>query len=152
MAELGAEMIFARSPRAKGRVERTAGTFQGRLITELRLAGATTIEQAKAVLEQFLPRFNRRFQVPAQRPEPAFQPLPPDPRLEQVRCFKHRGRVGRDNTVKFQRPSCSCGPGRSAAAMPVTVQTCGDLRAIRPLTEGQPSTEFALQADSSPQT
>ncbi len=34
----------------------------------------------------------------------------------------------------------------------VTVQTCGDLRAIRPLTEGQPSTEFALQADSSPQT
>ena len=36
--------------------------------------------------------------------------------------------------------------------IPVTVQTCGDLRAIRPLTEGQPSTEFALQADSSPQT
>ena len=36
--------------------------------------------------------------------------------------------------------------------LPVTVQTCGDLRAIRPLTEGQPSTEFALQADSSPQT
>ena len=40
----------------------------------------------------------------------------------------------------------------SAAGFEVTVQTCGDLRAIRPLTEGQPSTEFALQADSSPQT
>ena len=38
------------------------------------------------------------------------------------------------------------------AIVVVTVQTCGDLRAIRPLTEGQPSTEFALQADSSPQT
>ena len=38
------------SPQAKGRVERTAGTFQDRLITELRLAGATTLEQAKAVL------------------------------------------------------------------------------------------------------
>ena len=37
-------------------------------------------------------------------------------------------------------------------AKTVTVQTCGDLRAIKPLTEGQPSTEFALQADSSPQT
>ena len=36
--------------------------------------------------------------------------------------------------------------------IPVTVQSRGDLRAIRPLTEGQPSTEFALQADSSPQT
>jgi hypothetical protein len=32
----------------------------------------------------------------------------------------------------------------------VTVETCGDLRAIRPLTEGQPSTEFALQADPVP--
>ena len=61
MAELGTEMIFARSPWAKGRVERTAGTFQDRLITELRLVGATTIEQAEAVLKQFLPRFNRRF-------------------------------------------------------------------------------------------
>ena len=82
MAELGIQMIFALSPQAKGRVERAAGTFQDRLITELRLAGATTIEQAKAVLKQFLPRFNRRFQVPAQCPDPAFRPLPPDLRLE----------------------------------------------------------------------
>ena len=43
-------------------------------------------------------------------------------------------------------------PDRIDVAFDVTVQTCGDLRAIRPLTEGQPSTEFALQADSSPQT
>ena len=41
-----------------------------RLITELRLSGATTFEQARAVLKQFLPRFNRRFGVPAQCPEP----------------------------------------------------------------------------------
>ena len=75
MAELGTQMIFARSPQAKGRVERMASTFQDRLITELRLAGATTIEQARAVLKQFLPRFNRRFGVPAQCPEPAFRPL-----------------------------------------------------------------------------
>ena len=49
-------MIFALSPQAKGRVERTAGTFQYRLITELRLGGATTVAQAKDVLQQFLPR------------------------------------------------------------------------------------------------
>ena len=41
---------------------------------------------------------------------------------------------------------------RHSSPLMVTVQTCGDLRTIRPLTEGQPSTEFALQADSSPQT
>ena len=48
-------MIFALSPQAKGRVERAAGTFQDRLVTELRLSGASTIEQANNVLEQFLP-------------------------------------------------------------------------------------------------
>ena len=103
MEELGIQLIFALSPQAKGRVERTAGTFQDRLITELRLAGATTMEQARAVLKQFLPRFNRRFGVPAQCPEPSFRPLGPELRLEQVLCFKHRRRVARDNTVKYQR-------------------------------------------------
>ena len=103
MAELGIQIMFALSPQAKGRVERAAGTFQDRLITELRLAGATTMEQAKAVLQQFLPRYNRRFQVPAQCPEPAFRPLPSDLHLGQVLCFKHKRRMARDNTVKFQR-------------------------------------------------
>ena len=112
MAELGIQMIFARSPQAKGRVERAAGTFQDRLITELRLAGATTIEQAKAVLKQFLPRYNRRFQVPAQCPDPAFRPLPPDLRLGQVLCFKHKRRVARDNTVQFQRHTLQLLPDR----------------------------------------
>ena len=80
MEELGTQLIFALSPQAKGRVERTAGTFQDRPITELRLAGATTVEQAKAVLQQFLPRFNRRFGVPAQCPEPTFRPMGPESR------------------------------------------------------------------------
>ena len=103
MDEMGVQVIFALSPQAKGRVERTAGTFQDRLITELRLAGATTVEQAGAVLKQFLPRFNRRFGVPAQCPDPSFRPLQVDLPLEQVLCFKHRRRVARDNTVKCQR-------------------------------------------------
>ena len=51
MEELGIQMIFAMSPQAKGRVERAAGTFQDRLITELRLAGASTIGAANSVLE-----------------------------------------------------------------------------------------------------
>ena len=44
MQELGIEQVFARSPQAKGRVERMAGTFQDRLVSELRLVGATTID------------------------------------------------------------------------------------------------------------
>ena len=102
MEELGIQMIFALSPQAKGRVERTAGTFQDRLVTELRLASARSIGEANRVLEQFLPRFNRRFGVPPQHPEPAFRPLDPELCLEQILCFKHRRKVARDNTVRFQ--------------------------------------------------
>ena len=102
MDELGIQMIFALSPQAKGRVERAAGTFQDRLVTELRLAGASSIREANGVLEQFLPRYNRRFRVPPQCSESAYRPLGPDLSLEQVLCFKHRRKVARDNTVKFQ--------------------------------------------------
>ena len=111
MDELGIQMIFALSPQAKGRVERAAGTFQDRLATELRLAGTSTIEQANNVLEQFLPRFNQRFQVPAQYPETAFLPLDPELFLEQVLCFKHSRKVAKDNTVRFQLQTLQLLPG-----------------------------------------
>ena len=111
MDELGVQMIFARSPQAKGRVERTAGTFQDRLITELRLAGASSIGAANTVLQQFLPRFNRRFQVPPQYPEPAFRPLDPKLCLDQILCFKHGRRVAKDNTVRFQLHTLQLLPG-----------------------------------------
>ena len=54
LQELGIRRIFARSPQAKGRVERMAETFQDRLVTELRLADARTIDQTTAVLQDFL--------------------------------------------------------------------------------------------------
>ena len=111
-------------------MERTAGTVQDRLVTELRLARATTMEHAKehakAVLNQFLPRYNRRFRVSAQCPDSAFRPLPPDLRLEQVPCFKDRRRVARDNTVKFQRHILQLLPGQQrrghAGAVVVVLQ------------------------------
>ena len=102
MDELGIRMIFALSPQAKGRVERTAETFQDRLVTELRLAGAATIAEADSVLQGFLPRFNTRFAVPPQCPEAAYRPLALDVCLDRILCFKHRRKVARDNTVKFQ--------------------------------------------------
>ena len=111
MDELGVQMIFARSPRAKGRVERAAGTFQDRLVTELRLSGAGGIGATNTVLQQFRPGFNRRFQVPPQYPEPAFRPLDPELCLDQILCFKHRRRVDKDNTVRFQLHTLQLLPG-----------------------------------------
>ena len=130
MEELGIQLIFALSPQAKGRVERTAGTFQDRLVTELRLAGAATMDEAKAVLKQFLPRFNRRFLVPAQCPQSAFRPTGPGLRLEHTLCFKHRRRVARDNTVKFYRHTLQLLPSQQrrsyAGAVVVVLQGLDD--------------------------
>ena len=111
MDELGIQMVFALSPQAKGRVERTAGTLQDRLVTELRLAGATTIEEANVVLKDFLVRFNTRFGVVAQHPEVAYRPLEPDACLDSVLCFRHSRKVARDNTVKYRWRTFQLLPG-----------------------------------------
>ena len=101
LQELGIRQIFARSPQAKGRVERAAGTFQDRLVTELRLSDARTMDQATAVLQDFLPRYNARFAVQPEHPEPAYRPADPDLILSEILCFKDTRKVGRDNTVKY---------------------------------------------------
>ena len=104
-------MIFALSPQAKGRVERTGETFQDRLVTEMRLAGATNIEEANSVLRDFLPRFNRRFRVPPHCTGTAFRPLDPELCLEHILGFKHSRRVAKDNTVRFQLHTLQLLPG-----------------------------------------
>ena len=101
MDELGIQMIFALSPQAKGRVERMAETFQDRLVTELRLAGASTIDQAKEVLQEFLPKFSARFAVAAEHPETAYRPVPAELSLIETICIKDTRKVARDNTVKY---------------------------------------------------
>lgn len=64
MGELEIEPIFAHSPQAKGRVERLFGTFQDRLVKELRLADISTTQDANIFLqEKFLPAFNAKFSV-----------------------------------------------------------------------------------------
>jgi len=55
LSELGVEMIHAHSPQAKGRIERLFGTFQDRLIKEMRLAGIQTMEEANRFLGGYLP-------------------------------------------------------------------------------------------------
>ena len=107
MGELGIQLIFALSPQAKGRVERAAGTFQDRLVSELRLAGATTIDDANRVLADFLPR----FEVPAQESEVAYRSMDEGMRLDKVLCFKYRRRVARDNTVRYRWRTLQLLPG-----------------------------------------
>ena len=75
LQDLGVQMIPAYSPQARGRRERSFGTWQGRLPQELRLRGITTVEEANRFLrEQYIAEFNRRFQVPAAQAGPRLSP------------------------------------------------------------------------------
>lgn len=103
LEELGITPIPADSPEAKGRIERLWRTFQDRLVTELRLADARTLEDAAVVLRRFLPCYNRRFVVPAAEPGSAYRPVDPTMDLAAVFCLKHRRTVGNDNVVRFKR-------------------------------------------------
>lgn len=114
MAELGVQLIAAHSPQAKGRVERLWGTLQDRLVSELRLAGIATLEDANLLLPAFLARFNRTFVVPAAQPGSAYGPRRRTSELEHILCFKHERVVGKDNVVRLGQVPIQIlpGPGR----------------------------------------
>jgi len=116
--------IPAQTPEAKGRIERLFGTFQDRLVAELRLAQATTLSQAQRVLDHFLPRYNARFARSPAHADPAWRPAPPKAELERICSFKHERTVQADNTVQVdgQLLQISPGPGgRSYAKARVEV-------------------------------
>jgi transposase len=98
---LDIEPIYALSPQAKGRVERIWGTLQDRLVSELRLAGARTVEQANAVLERHRPEHNHRFAVPPRDTAPAWRPVRPGVDLDRICSFRYEATVLRDNTVRL---------------------------------------------------
>jgi len=111
LRELGIQSILALSPQAKGRIERLYGTLQDRLVSELRLAGASTLEEANRVLWHFLPRFNARFGVPPAQDGSAYRQPDPGLCLDGVLCFKYRRTVARDNTARFAGRTLQLLPG-----------------------------------------
>jgi len=99
MKELGVQMIAAYSPQARGRSERSFGTWQGRLPQELRIAGITSLEQANRFLrEQYITEFNTRFTVkPAERGTAFRRCSRTD--LDWVFTIQTERVVAKDNTV-----------------------------------------------------
>src|ERR1700731_308131 len=73
LREVGIRMIPAYSPQARGRSERSFGTWQGRLPQELRLHKIASLEAANVFLrEHYIAEFNRHFQVAAKQRGNAF--------------------------------------------------------------------------------
>ena len=103
LQELGVELIRAYSPEAKGRVERSFQTAQDRLVKELRVADARTLEQANRVLEEiFLPWWHRRCTVKPAQADDAHRPLSQQHDLDAIFSLVERRQVLRDYTFRFR--------------------------------------------------
>jgi len=99
MRELGVQMIPAYSPQARGRGERSFGTWQGRLPRELRLAGIRSLEEANQFLrDHYIAEFNAKFQVAAAEKGSAFRRTSRTD-LEWVFTVQTERVVDKDNTV-----------------------------------------------------
>jgi transposase len=102
MRELNVEMIAAYSPQARGRGERSFGTWQNRLPQELRLAGISTIEDANRFLrERYIAEFNRLFARPAREKGTAFRKCERKD-LDQVFSIQTERTVAKDNTIAIR--------------------------------------------------
>lgn len=101
--ELGVRLIIAGSPQAKGRIERLFGTFQDRLLKELRLYKISSIRKANHYLHnKFLPKFNNKFSIPPQDPETAWRVVPKELNLDSIFCIKEQRTVRADNTISYK--------------------------------------------------
>ena len=99
LKELGIKMIPAYSPQARGRMERSYRTWQGRLPQELRLRQITTVEEANQFLrQQYQAEFNRRFTVVAAGKGSAFVRTRRKD-LDWVFSIQHERTVNPDNTI-----------------------------------------------------
>lgn len=102
LKELGIQMIAAYSPQARGRSERSFGTWQGRLPQELRLAGVQTVEEANRFLrERYIAAFNLQFAVPPAERGTAFRPCARRD-LDWVFTVQTERVVSKDNTVAIR--------------------------------------------------
>ena len=104
LTELGIERISAHSPQAKGRIERFFNTAQDRLVKQLRLAGACTLEAANACLEtQFLPDWDERFTVSPANTADAHRSLTELHNLAATLSRVEMRTIATDYTIQFER-------------------------------------------------
>lgn len=101
LRQLGIRHIAAYSPQARGRSERLFGTLQDRLPKEFTLKGMQTLEEANRYLrEEYIPRHNERFSVPAKEEKSAFVPYI-RANLKDILCIQEERLVQNDNTVRY---------------------------------------------------
>ena len=101
--QLGIELETTSVSQAKGLIERTNGTFQGRLVNELKLHGITTIEEAnKYLIDVFVPYFNQRFALNYKKFESVFETSPSAEKINCTLAILTPRKIDNGNSIKFK--------------------------------------------------
>lgn len=101
--QLGVELETSSVSQAKGLIERTNGTFQGRLVNELKLNGITTLDDAnKYLLEVFVPDFNKRFAMNYKKFPSVFEEAPSLDKINYTLAVLTTRKIDNGNSIKYQ--------------------------------------------------
>ena len=101
--QLGVDLETTSISQAKGLIERDNGTFQGRLVNELRLNGIVTTEEAnKYLIEVFIPRFNKRFAIDYKKFPSVFEEAPEENTINYTLAVLTPRKIDNGNAIKFK--------------------------------------------------
>jgi len=101
--QLGIDLKTTSVSQAKGLIERTNGTFQGRLVNELKLNGITTIEEAnKYLINVFVPKFNRKFAMDYKKFQSVFEKSPSEEKINYTLAVLTPRKIDNGNSIKYK--------------------------------------------------
>jgi len=130
MATLDVKVIHAYSPQAKGRVERLFGTFQDRVVKEMRLAGVTNIAEGNTFLDGYLPEFNRMFAKEAAQKSNFHRPIVNKRALDTILSIKTDRSLRNDFTIAHNKKLYQIKSNIRAKKLTVEERTDGTMRII----------------------
>lgn len=101
--QLGVALETTSVSQAKGLIERDNGTFQGRLVNELKLNGITTIEEAnKYLIEVFVPKFNRKFALDHKKFASVYETSPSAEKINYTLAILSPRKIDNGNSIKYK--------------------------------------------------
>lgn len=130
LAELDVQVIHAYSPQAKGRVERLFGTFQDRVVKEMRLAGVTNITEGNTFLDCYLPEFNRKYAKEAAEKADYHRPIANKRALDTILSIKTERALRNDFTIAHNKKLYQIKSNIRAKKVTVEERTDGTRRII----------------------
>lgn len=114
MKELKIELIHANSPQAKGRVERSHGTLQDRLIKMMRIEKISSIEEGNKYLEKFRIDYNKRFARKPKKSKNAHRPLSEEENLNTILCIKEQRKISKNINIQYKNKTYQITPKGNA--------------------------------------